>query len=71
LRPETLSDLKIGKHESSARIGKSSTEAGDAEGLTGSSSDEDVDVSKSKRPSCMGGHVSEVRHIGKAMREDC
>ena len=58
-----MSDLKIGKHESSSRIADSLAESGDGEGLAGGSSNQKVDWFMF--PAFVLGKVAEVGDVGQ------
>jgi hypothetical protein len=68
LGPISVSNGKIGEHEVATRVIQPFSESCDAEGLTGSSSDENID--SCIRPLLKFGHVSQVRDIGVMMGED-
>jgi hypothetical protein len=63
-----LSDRKIGEHKVPARVSQSLAESGEREGLTGSSSDENIEVCISV-PLLEAGHIAEVRHGGMMVRQ--
>src|SRR5690606_27840575 len=65
--PKLISNCKIDERQVATRVSHSASESGDAEGLTGGSSDEKIDICNS--PVVMTLHVSEVRNIGVVVRE--
>jgi hypothetical protein len=69
-RPDFVSQSEKCESEISSRVFKSFPEAGDAETLTGSSTNEDVHISNCDGPLCVSGKISEVGDVGEPMLED-
>jgi hypothetical protein len=65
---QSISDRQVGEHEIASWVGKSLSQAGNAEALTWSSSDQKVDCTSGDGPRFMLRHVSVVGDVGEAMR---
>jgi hypothetical protein len=68
-RAQAISDRQVGEHEVASGVGESLSQAGNAEALTGSSSDQKVDCTSGDGPRFMLRHVSVVGNVGEAMRK--